>query len=122
MNHTPAPWFLYDQEPYRDEDDPNSGVYVYAHLPDGGRATVAVCDVSSFLPPEQFAPNGRLMACAPELLQLARLAMDMRAKQRAYFKSRDRGTDLIAASRAAERAFDKAAGALVARAEGRTML
>lgn len=53
------------------------------------------------------------MTMTDHLIQVATLGIDMRAKQKAYFKTRSR--EALIASKEAEAEFDKAAAAIMAR-------
>lgn len=67
---------------------------------------------------EESRANARLIAAAPDLLDAVRLGRAMRAAQAAYFK--DRSRENLIASKQAEAAFDKAAAAVIAKAEDRS--
>ena len=98
--HTPGPW--------RAEKAP-CGPMMGIMAPTGAVAMLGRTEAL-------YSADVALIAASPELLEVARLGVEMRVAQNRYF--RDRSKENLIASKQAESAFDKAAKAVLAKVDG----
>ena len=106
--HTP----LYERASHATDDGGHTS-YVF-HRDFKGR------EVAIFVDRENHKVDAQLFIAAPDLLSVAELGATMRACQNAYFKNRfsDQKQDYLIASKQAEKAFDDALKAALAKVEG----